>query len=75
MIPNGITPGMFYGMQVYEVQPKYEPVLQLSEGFKASFLGLNLSTPQTMESENLFTKIVLRGDARNIAFQIVNGEK
>jgi cytosine/adenosine deaminase-related metal-dependent hydrolase len=52
-----------------------QPVGQLSEGFKASFLGLNLSTPQTMESENLFTKIVLRGDARNLAFQVVNGER
>ena len=37
MIPNGITPtypGMLYGMPIYEVQPKYEPVLQLSENFK-----------------------------------------
>ncbi|MHA1910633.1 MAG: amidohydrolase family protein [Candidatus Kariarchaeaceae archaeon] len=51
-----------------------QQVGQLSEGYKANFLGLNLSTPQTMESENLFTKIVLRGDARNIAFQIVNGK-
>ena len=52
-----------------------QQVGQLSEGFKATFLGLNLNTPQTRESENLFTKIVLRGDAGNIAFQIVNGKR
>ena len=30
----GSYPGSIYGMPVYEIQPKYEPVLQLSEDFK-----------------------------------------
>ncbi|MCG3219718.1 MAG: hypothetical protein KAR35_11935, partial [Candidatus Heimdallarchaeota archaeon] len=51
-----------------------QPVGQLSEGYKVNMLGVNLSSPQTKGSENLYSKIVLRGDARNIAFQIVNGE-
>ena len=37
MIPNSMLdmyPFNFAGMPVYEIQPKYEPVLQLSEDFK-----------------------------------------
>lgn len=47
---------------------------QISEGFSADFVAINLETPNTKYSRDVYTAVTLRADPRDIEFQMIGGK-